>query len=83
MAERVHARFFVSRHTRYTFHGSPTPQGDQFTLNGVRGEPFGSATPAASLEMTIHNPEAAQVFKEALETGRQLDVFFSLVETEQ
>lgn len=81
---RVHARFYVQAHTRtsgYGYGGSDVA--DQFKLYGVKGEPFGPATPNASMDITILNPEAAKVFIEALETRRNVDVFFSLAEEEQ
>ncbi len=34
-------------------------------FQGVQGEPFGSATPSAYVQMSIHNAAAAQVFKDA------------------
>lgn len=34
-------------------------------FQGVQGEPFGPATPSAYASMLIHNPAAAQVFKDA------------------
>lgn len=47
-------------------------------LNGVQGEPFGSATPSAHLEMLIVNPDAAKVFFEA-EIGQEFDFLISPV----
>lgn len=79
MAERVHARFYVQSHTRTTGFGmGGKDMADQFDLYGVKGEPFGSATPSASMKMAILNPEAAKLFIEALETRRNVDVIFSL-----
>ena len=37
-------------------------------FSGVRGEPFGKYTPSASAQMTILNPAAAAIFREAWET---------------
>ena len=81
---RVHARFHVQAHTRTSGYGyGGKTVADQFKLYGVKGEPFGSATPNASMDMTILSPEAAHLFKEALETNRFVDVYFSLVEDAQ
>ena len=77
----VHARFHVQSHTRSSGYGySGEVVADQFKLYGVKGEPFGSATPNASMDMTILNPEAAKVFIEAMECRKEVDVIFSLVE---
>ena len=40
-------------------------------LYGVQGGPFGEATPSANCEMTIHNPEAAKVFEDAVRDQAQ------------
>lgn len=77
----VHARFHVQSHTRasgYGFKGNKIA--DQFKLYGVKGEPFGDATPNASMDMLILNSNAAKFFSEALETGKEVDVTFSLVD---
>lgn len=79
----VHARFHVQSHTRISGYGYGGKDiADQFKLYGVKGEPFGSATPNASMDMSILNPEAAKVFIEALETRRNVDVIFSLADPE-
>jgi len=81
---QVHARFHVHAHTRTSGYGYGGKDiADQFKLYGVKGEPFGSATPNASMDMAILNPEAAMVFIEALESRREVDVYFSLAEDEQ
>jgi hypothetical protein len=81
---KVHARFHVQAHTRTSGYGyGGKDVADQFKLYGVKGEPFGSATPNASMDMTILNPEAAKLFIEALETRRNVDVIFSLADPEQ
>lgn len=81
---KVHARFHVQSHIRTSGYGyGGKDKADQFKLYGVKGEPFGSATPNASMDMSILNPEAAKMFATALETDREVDVFFSLVETKQ
>lgn len=36
-------------------------------FNGVQGEPFGKYTPNANAQMTILNPAAAAIFREAWE----------------
>ena len=48
-------------------------------LYGVQGEPFGSATPSAHLEMLIVNPAAAKVFFNA-RIGQEFDINLSPVE---
>lgn len=77
----VHARFYVKQHTRFP-NWQESGLSDQFRLSGVQGEPFGPATPSASIDMVIQNKEAAQIFIEALETKRTIDVLFSLAEEE-
>ena len=79
---KVQARFRVNQHIRFgNWYGATPPAlQESFRLNGVKGEPFGSATPNANLEITIANPEAAKLFTEALESGRDIDVIFSLAD---
>lgn len=79
MTDYVHARFRVSQYTRFPSWHRDEPLMNKFALHGVQGEPFGSATPSASMEMVIANPEAAALFITALESGTELDVTFSLV----
>ncbi len=82
MSKQVHARFYVSQSSRLSWWSDPKEQSliDKFHLSGIKGEPFGRATPSASMEMVIANPEAAEVFKEALENNLEFDVVFTLRE---
>lgn len=81
MSQQVHARFHVSTHTRFPGWQSEASMINRFALHGVQGEPFGSATPSASMEMVIVNPDAVAMFIQAFETKSDLDVFFSVVPT--
>ncbi len=80
---QIHARFRLDQVNRS--RGFYKPQGEQeaksveaayIHLNGVQGEPFGSATPTAHLEMLVINPEAAAVFFNA-PIGQEFDVLFT------
>lgn len=79
MSMRVLAKFYLSTLTESKFpEGYETidedgkrkwaykdVSGASLKMYGVQGEPFGSATPSASLDMAIKNPAAAAVFVEA------------------
>ncbi len=79
----IHARFRLDQVNRSRgFYKEPGAQEAKsgeaayVHLNGVQGEPFGSATPSAHLEMLIVNPAAAQVFFDA-RIGQEFDMVFS------
>ncbi len=85
---RIHARFRLDQVNRergfYKAPGETEAKSVEMAyvqLNGVQGEPFGSATPSAHLDMGIVNPSAAKVFFEA-RIGQEFDMFFSPVEEE-
>lgn len=42
---------------------TPKSVGRRVKFSGVQGEPFGKATPSASLDMLILNPEASNQFE--------------------
>lgn len=86
---RIHARFRLDQVNRSRgFYKAPgeteakSVESAYVHLNGVQGEPFGSATPSAHTEMLIVNPEAAKAFFGA-HIGQEFDVFFSPVEEEK
>lgn len=59
---KVLAKFRLSQLDTPTW----APEGSaSLQFQGVQGEPFGPATPSAYATMLIHNPAAAQVFKDA------------------
>ncbi len=86
MAKQVQARFRLYNVLPAQAWSRPDPEKpEQFvgaalvTLYGVQGEPFGSATPSARVEMVIANAEAARMFIDA-PLGQQFDILISPVE---
>lgn len=76
----VHARFRLDEDKRvysYAGEGKHVPA-LHIKLGAVQGEPFGSASPSGSMEITIANPDAAAMFKYA-ELGQEFDVIISPV----
>jgi len=79
----IRARFRLDQVSRSrAFYKEPgaeeaqSVEGAFVQLNGVQGEPFGSATPSAHLEMLIVNPAAAAVFFNA-HIGQEFDLVIS------
>ena len=81
---RIHARFRLTEDTRIWCHQSQGEgkwalvTGARVKLSPVQGEPFGSATPSGSMDMTIVNQDAVAVFREA-EIGQEFDVLITPV----
>lgn len=85
--QKVHARFRLIADTRVQCHAQKdnkwqNVQGAHIKLSAVQGEPFGTATPMGSVEMTIANPEAARMFQNA-EIGQEFDFLISPVPKEE
>jgi ABC-type microcin C transport system duplicated ATPase subunit YejF len=78
MSNSVLARFSLQEVARVYYWQEPH-QATRIRLQAVHGEPFGSATPSANIEMVIVNPEAAAVFNNA-EIGKEFNVMISPVE---
>lgn len=82
--QQIHARFSLYETTRITCYVKDEKnqwangEGCRVKLQPVQGEPFGSATPAGSLEMVIANQAASAVFQ-AASLGQQFDVLISPV----
>lgn len=60
-------------------HYSDEKQATRVKLTGVQGEPFGLATPQASMDMLIVN-RAAQRLLHDLPIGQKLNIYFEIVE---
>lgn len=81
IAPLVHARFRLDEDTRVQVHQRVGEEwkrvkGTRVKLGAVSGEPFGSASPAGSLEMVLANPHAQAVFTNA-SLGQEFDVMIS------
>lgn len=75
--QTVTACFSLSSTTRTSIY--PTGEGLKVQMYGVQGPPFGQATPHASLEMTIADDTAKQLFGANVRLGQQYLVTFSPV----
>lgn len=78
---QVLARFSLTEVTRIPYYSGQlvtTKEATKVRLAGVKGEPFGPATPSANLEMVIVNPDAAQVFQNS-PIGSEFNVLISPV----
>jgi hypothetical protein len=64
---KVLAKFSISSLTQQRSWDTQNPSALQVKLSAAQGEPFGSATPSGSIEMTILNASAAQVFLDAMQ----------------
>lgn len=76
----VQAQFHMNEYTRLNSWSSGSVKVTKVQLSGVQGEPFGSATPQASIGMLIANDEAAQFFQDAFENGQDVQCLFTVVE---
>lgn len=74
----LRAQFYVQQTLRAQYHTAPH-HATIVKMGGVQGEPFGSATPIANLEMQVVNP-AAQEILHTLKPGQKLNVYFEIAE---
>jgi hypothetical protein len=74
----LQAQFYITQTLRTQYHTAPH-HATIVKMAGVQGEPFGSATPQANLEMQIVNL-AAQDAIHNLKPGQRLNVYFEVVE---
>jgi hypothetical protein len=84
-AAQIHTRWSVYEVARISSYRKNAAgeyvsgEGCRVKLAPISGEPFGSGTPAGTMEMVIVNPAAAAVFLQT-PIGQQYDVLFTPVQ---